>query len=92
MSYSLFTAASDFNGQLQEGIIPSDAIVQGQGYKLTVNIGLIDDNIREPEEYFLLFLNASQSPLTDTIEYASGRDCLRVSIRADQDGELLILL
>ena len=64
--------------------IPSDA---QRRYEFTVNIGLVDDTIRELEEYFLLFLNASQSPPTDTIEYNSNRDCIRISIE-DQDCEL----
>ena len=67
--------------------IPSDALGPGQSYKFTVDISLIDDTIRELEEYFLLFLNASQLPPVDTIEYDSNRDCIRISID-DQDCEL----
>ena len=67
--------------------IPSDALGPGQSYKFIVDIGLVDDTIRESEEYFLLFLNASQSPPVDTIEYDSVRDCIRISIE-DQDCEL----
>ena len=68
--------------------IPSDALGPGESYKFTVDIGLVDDTIREPEEYFLLFLNASQSSPVDTIEYDNVRDCIRVSIIEDQDCEL----
>ena len=71
--------------------IPSDALGPGQSYKFTVDISLIDDTIRELEEYFLLFLNASQSPPVDTIEYDSNRDCIRISIIEDQDCEFNII-
>lgn len=86
-------SASDFSGQQLEKEVPSNATGLGQSYTLTVNIGdrLIDDTIREPEEYFLLFLNASQSPPVDTITYPDkSRRCIRVIIHADQDCELLV--
>ena len=71
--------------------VPSVATVPGQDYVFSINISLIDDTVREPDEYFLLFLNASQSPPVDTIAYPdSSRRCMRVTIQADQDRELLV--
>ena len=56
-------------------------------YTFSIVINLVDDGIRElNDEYFLLFLNASQS--VDEIGYDSSRGCLRVIIESDQDGEL----
>ena len=84
------SASADFSGQEAVSEVPSDAIVQGQDYTFTVNIGLMDDEIREPDEYFLLFLNGSQSPVVDDITYPdSSRECIRVTIAADRDRKLL---
>ena len=70
--------------------VPSAATSQGQDYTFSININIIDDHIRElNDEYFLLFLNASQSPPVDEITYDSSRGCLRVIIENDQDSELL---
>ena len=70
--------------------ISSAATSQGQDYTFSININIIDDAIRElNDEYFLLFLNASQSPPADEITYDSSRGCLRVIIENDQDSELL---
>ena len=70
--------------------ISSAATSQGQDYTFSININIIDDPIRElNDEYFLLFLNASQSPPTDEITYDNSRGCLRVIIENDQDSELL---
>ena len=70
--------------------ISSAATSQGQDYTFSININIIDDPIRElNDEYFLLFLNASQSPPADEITYDSSRGCLRVIIENDQDSELL---
>jgi hypothetical protein len=81
-------SVSDFSGQQQVKEVPRDATSQGQDYTFTININLIDDAIRElNNEYFLLFLNASQSPPADEITYDSSRGCLRVIIEKDQDRE-----
>lgn len=57
-------------------------------FDFNINIGLRDDSIREPDEYFLLVLKAHQPPPNDSITL--GRDCMRIVILADQDREPLI--
>ena len=69
--------------------IPSNATGGGTFNEFSFNINLRDDTIREPEEYFLLVLDARQPSSVDMITYQ--RDCMRISISADHDRESLIL-
>ena len=72
-----------------ETLILSNATEAKGRFDFDVSIPLLDDTIREPEEYFLLILDARQSPATDSITFTSGRDCISMDISADEDGELL---
>ena len=81
-----FISESDFDGQVETEIQFNATDAKGR-FDFNVGIGIIDDSIREPEEYFLLFLNANQSPRVDTITFPRNRDCIRVTIAADQDCE-----
>ena len=91
---SISISESDFNGQQLVREVPSTATSQALGYTFTVDIGIIDDDIRElNDEYFLLFVNGSQSPRVDTITYPDrSRECIRTTIQSDQDREILLLL
>ena len=80
---------SDFVG-LVETEIQTNATDAKGFFEFNVGIGIRDDSIREPDEYFLLFLDARQSPPVDDITFTSNRDCISVTIEADQDRKPLI--
>lgn len=80
---------SDFNGQPVEIEILSNATDDKGRLELDVSIALVSDTIREPDEYFLLVLDAHQLPsAVDRISFTSDRNCIGVTITADQDRKL----
>ena len=54
----LSTSEADFDGQPVEKLILSNATVAKGRVEFDVSINLQDDNAREPDEYFLLVLDA----------------------------------
>ena len=69
--------------------MPSDATDASGHYEINIPVSVENDDIQEPTEYFLLVLDAHQSPATDLIRFTRGRQCIRVKITQDQDGERL---
>jgi hypothetical protein len=69
-------------------LIPYYATDATGRYGIDIPVPIIDDDIHEPIEYFLLVLGAHQSPATDLIRFTRGRQCIRVKITTDRDGKL----
>ena len=61
-------------------------------YEVEIPISVVNDDIHEPTEYFLLVLDAHQSPATDLIRFTRGRRCIRVKITTDNDGKYFYCL
>ena len=80
--------AGDFDGSRVEILIPHHATGR---YEINIPIPVKDDDIHEPTEYFLLVLDAQQSPATDLIRFTRGRQCIRVKITPDRDGKLCFI-
>lgn len=78
----------DFDATPIEALVPHDATDAIGRYEISIPVSLINDDIQEPVEYFLLILDAHQSPPTDSIRFTRGRQCIRVKITQDQDGKL----
>ena len=71
-----------------EVLIPYYATDAIGRYEVEIPISVVDDDIHEPTEYFLLVLDAHQSPATDLIRFTRGRQCIRVKITTDKDGKI----
>ena len=78
---------TDFSTEPKKmAVLDSDHDASLGRYEFTVNIEIINDNIQEPEEYFLVVLEIQNSD-TEKIQIDPNKQCSKIRIKEDKDGK-----
>ena len=79
---------TDFNGTdpIEIAVLDSDHDASLGRYEFTVDITIINDDIQEPEEYFLVVLEIQNSD-TEKIQIDPNKQCSKIRIKEDKDGK-----
>jgi hypothetical protein len=86
----IFSAEADFSVHPVEMAVLDDDVQNNRGsalYEFMVDIAINNDNIQEPEEYFLVVLDVKDFDAEKRLEIDSSKQCARIRIKKDNSGK-----